>query len=307
MNFIGNQAQPSVATAVFTASSDHPRPYNTPIELSMFLPGTPSDYRQIACDIEFDSRSSSSPYYRVRRLPVTVVPSTDGKYASILAQVYPQNTDNLNTFQFVCSFIAPNYSFGNVPAYGKVNYANQATATGNSFVYAWSSPVSSFEAFDTSRRSAFKFSGVGQGISGKQLTISNPGNSGTTSTIATFSGSASSYCDVYWDGALYQNSAAATITPQRDAVTLTFGSPLNAAQNLVVYCDGFKIMAYNPYLPTTLKLSYTQSAVNFASYSILVSETRPFLAESQATLTEITATETKSDFEQLLESFEKKN
>lgn len=271
MTFVGNQAQPSIATAQFFET--HPDVDNsTPVELTMFLPGTPTAYtNNIHCFLELSMDSYKPAQNRVFPIPVSVAPSSTANLVAISGKTVLGNKDVLGKFQFTCEFVAPNVVMRSVTVYTTVKARNQVVNVSSlGMINPWSSAFTSFQAMlgNGSKKTVFGFSGIGQNLSGNSFVVTNSNPEGTSSTSVQFIGPEKSYCDGYWNDILYEKSLVAQVSSDGSSITFLLGSPLNAATSLTVVCPNVLGFARNPYMPSLLKAVYPSPNGNLLTFAL---------------------------------------
>ena len=278
MFYVGNQSQPSVAVAQFSLT---PAAYadKTPVDLYMYLPGTPSSFTGVACDLEMSMDSYRPVAERVRKVPVTAVYSTSPDLTLISGRTFLTSRDILGKFQFVCNFNSQNLPVPQIKVFATATIGSQSvnlSAIGT--VNPWSSAFTRFQAYLTNgaKQSVFIVEGIGKNIDGKSFSVFNSNPEGTTGSPMQFMGPPSSYCDAYWDGAYYQRSFVAQIPADGSYISLIAGSPLNAAQNHIsIVCPDVLGFAQNPLLPSVLKAVYSSPIGRLLTNTVATSEARP--------------------------------
>ena len=277
MNFIGNQAQPSVATAEFRADQvliTGP----TPIEFGMLLPGTPNDYKDIRCDLELSMESFQPAARRTRRVNAKVAATGENNVVSITSKATLDVNDVLGKLQFACEFIAPNIQLPWVTVTSSAKFDGYDVELPQlGMIRHWRSAVTSFQSFlgSGSRETVFAFGGIDDALSSNSFSITNSTTEGTSATPVKFSGLEKSYCDGYWDGVLYQQSLVAQISADGSTVHFLLGGPLNSAKNLTVVCPQVYGFAQNPLVPSVLKAVFSSEQNTFLSFARVHSEARP--------------------------------
>ena len=274
MTFQGNQAQPSIATAVFTETESlimGP----TPLNLAMSLPGSFNSYRGIRCNLELNLKPNQPAEGRTRRIEVAVSPSDDDNVV-ITGQTTLNKKDVLGKFQFVCAFYAPNVELKRVKISSSASYDKYSVSQESiGAIHSWTRAFSAFEVTldDFLRQAMFVFHGADDAL-GTSFSISNADPTGNYSYPLKFVGMAESYCDAYWDVVSSKHSIVAYIRPDGNSVGFLTDRPVSSASTLKIVCPQIYALSRNPYMPSLLKVEHSSPAKKLVSFADVDSSAR---------------------------------
>ena len=280
MSFVGNQGQPSIATAMFVESPITIE-NSVPIEFVMYLPGTPADYsRDLRCFLEMSMDSYRPAQVRVLPIAVSVARTAYPQLVYVAGGTVLNSSDVLGKFQFACEFTAPaavTGSFELVTSCKAKGENVDVKTTGR--INSWSSAFSSFETNmgESFKETVFSFRDlreIGKSIDVKSFKITNSNPDGTSATSFKFHGPERSRCLGYWNNVLRQTFSA-EIASDGNSVNFNTSDYWDPSSTFSVICPSISGFAQNPTMPSLLKAVFSSTYGKLNTFGRVYSDKPP--------------------------------